>query len=423
MTEPVWADSDSLPGLIQRGRGACYDLASAQREQAAKHVLDCIVHDPRWDHQVEDRSWLYATLAAELSVDPKRFRAAYARPADPHGDSDAWLAVGTLEHLAQADIDGSVGELRHYLRTGRDLSLALGALLPFAEHVEARGLLHEVLEVADDEQLLSEARWVDLSASPWPQWRAGSARLDRILDAAERHPNPEPTMRTRTERETAERERVLAAAGEMRHVPAVAAATLSAEAWETMLLDVEPELLADETVPWTARIAARNQLWKLRSPRARTWAEVHADLEGEPGYTALSLLGDLGEQSDAPRLLEHLVAAHTGGDDYMYSQCTLVAALRRLTYRPAIPIIETVFDTTVYSYLRIRCAEALGCLSAEFTRTRAVECLTDCESSTREIAISRVDLSIPRARERLARIAADPMEEDENRRAAAARIS
>ncbi|MEU7634206.1 hypothetical protein AB0C34_30255 [Nocardia sp. NPDC049220] len=154
-TESSWAEPSTLLGMIQRGRGACYGAAHAERAMAAEFVVDCVVHDPRWDHQVEERSWLYATLVVDLGVDLSRLRAALAGPVGASGDSDTWLATGVLERLAHRGVGGSITELRHCLRSGRDLEQVLGSSIPFTGHPEAEGLLDDVLEVADDEQLRS----------------------------------------------------------------------------------------------------------------------------------------------------------------------------------------------------------------------------------------------------------------------------
>ncbi|WP_433566520.1 hypothetical protein ACQP1O_15740 [Nocardia sp. CA-151230] len=190
-----------------------------------------------------------------------------------------------------------------------------------------------------------------------------------------------------------------------------------------MLWDVAPRVLAEGAATPAVRIAVRRQLRRLRSPRASAWARAHADLNSSIGGAALSLLTDIAEKSDAPRLFDCLEATRGGGDDYIYDQCSLVDALGRLDHVPAVPVVEAIFDSTVYSYLRIRCAEALSRLSTDFPRGRAIECLTDCEERTREIAIRHADMSVPGVRERLGLIAADPMEADENRRAATTRIS
>lgn len=144
-------------------------------------------------------------------------------------------------------------------------------------------------------------------------------------------------------------------------------------------------------------------------------------METDFAYRALTLLCEIGEDSDAARLSDCLVATRTESDDDIYAQCTLVSGLTRLGYEPAAPSFEALFDTTVYSYLRERCVVGLSTLATDFAHTRAFECLTDAEPGIRAIAIANVDLSTPGARERLARIAGDAMEDADNRQAAAVR--
>ncbi|AYF74529.1 hypothetical protein D7D52_12390 [Nocardia yunnanensis] len=421
--EEAWAAADSLLGMIQRGRGAAYPAALAQPRQARDFLIDCIADDPRWDHQVESRGWLYACLVKELGVDLRWLRAAYSRPADPGGDADAWLAIDVLEDLARAQVEGSVTELRYYLRTGRDLDLALRALVPFHAHPEARGLLDELLEVADDEQLGRAVAWsFDLGAPPWPQWRAQSPRVDRVLWAeeqrvAQRRPVPH------VDRSAAERERILDAAVERGLLSPGEATGLDDSRWEATLLRVAPQLLADRSLPAAARIATRRQMMRQHSPDALAWARSKAGLDGTLGHQALAMLSASGEAPDAAELLDHLAISSEGGQDSIAVQCTLVDGLTRLAYRPAAPIFESLFDTTVYSYLRERCALGLGCISGDFARGRAVECLTDAEAGTRGVGVTHADLSMPDVRERLVRMAEDAMEEEGNRRAASIRIS
>ncbi len=80
--------------MMQRGRGACYRPALDQRAAAADFVVGCIVHDPRWDHQVEERDWLYATLIADPWSDLPRLRASDDRlmnVGDQSCDMSPWM--------------------------------------------------------------------------------------------------------------------------------------------------------------------------------------------------------------------------------------------------------------------------------------------------------------------------------------------
>lgn len=138
-------------------------------------------------------------------------------------------------------------------------------------------------------------------------------------------------------------------------------------------------------------------------------------------WVAASAAG-LAEPSDGPRLLVYLTATTAGGTDRIGAQCGLVDALDRLGHTPCVETVEAMFDSTVYSYLRERCAVTTSRLSPAFARERAIECLDDCESGTRLVGITHADLSIREVRERLGRIAEDPTEDDDNRQAARNRI-
>jgi hypothetical protein len=415
--------------MIQRGRGACHGQALVHRAAGAGFVVDCIVHDPRWDHQVEQRDWLYATLVAELGVDLSQLRAAYAGPLDPYGDSDAWLATSVLTLLARRGVADAVAELRRYLRSGRDLEQALDHLIPLLDRPETEGLLDDVLEAADDEQLRSLLEWRSgypggLSAPPWPDWRRASTRIEQAATVAERSRAARSNPRfDRAARDRADREHVLRAAAESHLATAPSAPDeVSGERWETTLLGIAADILQDETHPDAVRIAVRRCLRTLGAPRTLAWARTHVTLDGYAGSTARSLFADLAEISDAPRLHELLTEALARGNDHIYDQCNLVDALARLGHGAGVTTIEEIFDTTVYSYLRSRCALALSRLSTDFADERAVECLDDCESRTRRIAIAHANISVPEVSERFGRIAQDPTENGDNRRAAATRI-
>ncbi|MFI1913847.1 AAA family ATPase [Nocardia sp. NPDC020380] len=418
--EYSWADPNTLLGLMERGRGACFAGVGREPELAGELVVGCIVRDPRWDRQVEQRGWLYAMLVAESGVELSRLRAAYDGAADPHGDSDAWLVTGVLGLLARRGVEGAVGELRYYLRLGRDLGLALNALGPFVDRPDAEGVLGEVLEVADDEELRSALAFGDLAAAPWPEWRRISPRIERVAVAVE-----EDQLRwerppcDRSARESIDRERVMQAGVEFGLITSAGVEN----GWEATILNLGPELLRQEGCPFQVRLAASRSLRRLRSPQALAWARASATLDDVAGQTALSMFAGRAVSSDGPRLLELLVESAARGNDHIYHQCDLVSALGRLNHVAAISTVAAIFDTTVYSYLREKCASTLAGIAPGFANERAIECLDDCEPGTRAIGIRLADLSIPGVRERIGRAAEDPTEKDENRTAAAARIT
>lgn len=426
--EPFRAAPGTLQGMIQRGHGAARANASANPRPAAGHVIDCVIHDPRWDHQIESRSWLYATLVTDLGIALPALRAAYATPADPSGDSDAWLLVGVLECLAQRGIPGAVSELRRYLATGRDPELALNSLIPFADYPEAEGLPGDLLDVADDETLtsilLSSWQFPDLSAHPWSSWRRADPRMDRAAEAAERaRAQHRRELPPRATRQAMMRDRAVRFAIDAGYLTTAAAESVTEDLWTRLLLDFASVRLADTDLPPDVRHWLRRQFRNLRTPDALAWARATVFTDRDHNIVALDTLAALGEEFDAPLLLEHLKAAATEGDSGIGDLCDVVPALGRLRFAAARTPIEEVFDSTPYSYLRERCAGALSALAPDFPRLRAVECLDDCESGTREIGIAHADLSNPAVRERVTNIAADASEEPETRRAATARLA
>ncbi|MAQ14968.1 MAG: hypothetical protein CMN30_09260 [Sandaracinus sp.] len=62
---------ETLLGPLQRGLGRGY-LAATRGGVGEHALLHCILHDPRWDPQLEERASYYAELAIELrlAVDP-----------------------------------------------------------------------------------------------------------------------------------------------------------------------------------------------------------------------------------------------------------------------------------------------------------------------------------------------------------------
>ncbi len=278
-------------------------------------------------------------------------------------------------------------------------------------------MLDDVLETADDTQLTCALGWGhDLGASPWPGRRLASPRIERIVRAVARNRRPHSLSapERRGERESAERECVLLAAIEAKLIS-------GPTEWEATLLAIAADLLQAQDFPLPVRRATRRCLARLGSPRAFAWARANVDRDGEAGAAAISLIADLAEPADARWLCDLLTEALT--HDNIYAQCDLVDGLARLRHVAAAGIIDEVFDGTVYSYLRTRCAAASALLAPDFAERRAIECLDDCEPETRALGVAHARDRISEVRERIRGMAEDPMEEDRNRRAAAARIT
>lgn len=406
--DPARAAPDSLLGAVQRGRGTSRAMARARPREAGEAVLACLARDPRWDRQVEERGWLYATLAQEAGIEPVRLGAAITGEPDEYGDDGARLAVDVLALLARRGVPGSVGELRRYLGTRRDPGLALDALLPLAAHPEAAGLLDDILDAAASDDRVRQA--LTETAGRWPApW---CDRLARFRPAPRRPPVP-----GRAARRTADRTRVLRAAADRALITDSAVAERD---WESILLRIAADLLHDDT-PVVVSGTVWRCLRELRSPAARRWARTHAGLGGSVAAAGLAVLADTAEPSDIPRLRELLTAAAPLGTAALAEQCALVPALARAGDTAVLPLVDHLFDTTVYSYLRSRCAEALAHLDPAFPHTRALECLDDCEPGTRAVGVAHADRSL--ARRRLGCVVGDRSERESIRAAARTRLT
>ena len=88
----------------------------------------------------------------------------------------------------------------------------------------------------------------------------------------------------------------------------------------------------------------------------------------------------------------------------------------------AAPVLRHIYRETASSHLRGRAARALAATDPSFAAGFAVECLWDCEETTREIA-AQAATGDARVVEQLRRLAADPAEEAEVQTAVRGRLS
>ena len=99
----------------------------------------------------------------------------------------------------------------------------------------------------------------------------------------------------------------------------------------------------------------------------------------------------------------------------------LVVGAGRLQIACAAPVLRHLYRETSSSQLRGRAAAALAATDPGFPAGFAVECLWDCEESTRELAARHAATADDRVVEQLRRLAADPAEEAEVQTAVRAR--
>jgi hypothetical protein len=100
----------------------------------------------------------------------------------------------------------------------------------------------------------------------------------------------------------------------------------------------------------------------------------------------------------------------------------LVDGAGRLSIACAAPLLRHIYRETSSSHLRGRAALALTATDPSFPAGFAVECLWDCEESTRELGARHAAIGDARVVEQLRRLATDPAEEAEVQTAVRSRI-
>lgn len=456
MFDPVIAPSGTLLGLLQRGRGdGTLHALTAPRAEALAALNHCVLHDPRHDWQVENRSLYYARLHLDLNggldaVEAHLFGAEDVLDTD---ESRTGLALAVLGHLASYGRRDALELLRRYAAHGSNWAWALDELALRDDDAGLRALAAPVLARFDagpegDAELAAAVRDA-FEPRPWRLWaedprasiatRVRAAQETGCFDRWQRQmrpTGPRPGWSVRAVFEWAQQgvER-----GAALHVPAArclvavagpedrpeilqAARTGTDGARCTALryladgndpdaLDLVEAAVADGT-PVVVE-AAVDSFERMRSiaavQRARRWAQRPDAL----GAAAGRVLACRGGAQDSDLVLGALREAVRGEGPDAPTLWTLVDGAGRLGIACAAPVLRHVYRETASSHLRGRAARALAATDPSFATGFAVECLWDCEETTREIAARHAETGDIRVVERLRRLAADPAEEDE----------
>ncbi|CAL9631451.1 hypothetical protein SUDANB145_06089 [Streptomyces sp. enrichment culture] len=465
MFDPVIAPSGTLLGLLQRGRGdGTLHALTAPRAEALAALHHCVLHDPRHDWQVENRSLYYARLFLDLdgeldAVEAHLFDAEDVL--DPE-ESRTGLALAFLGHLASYGRRDALDLLRRYAARGTNWAWALDELALRDDDAGLRALAEPVLARfttdPEGEAELAAAVRDAFEPRPWRLWAEDSreAIATRVRAAQEagcfdrwqrqlRPTGPRPGWSVAAVFEWAQQglER-----GTALHVPAarcltavagpedrpeiVEAARSAAEGARCTAL----RYLADSDDPGalgliehavatgTAGVveAAVAAFERMSAPaavdRARGWAHRPDAL----GAAAGRVLACRGGAADRDLVLAALREAVRGEGPDAPTLWTLVDGAGRLGIGCAAPVLRHVYRETGSSHLRGRAARALAATDPSFPAGFAVECLWDCEETTRELAARHAETGDNRVVERLRRLAADPAEEAEVQTAVRSRI-
>ncbi|WP_030343721.1 hypothetical protein [Streptomyces sp. NRRL S-1022] len=456
MFDPVIAPSGTLLGLLQRGRGdGTLHALTAPRPEALAALNHCVLRDPRHDWQLENRSLYYARLFLDLNgeldaVETHLFEAEDVLDTD---ESRTGLALAVLGHLASYGRRDALELLRRYAAHGSNWAWALDELALRDDDAGLRALAAPVLARfgtdAEGEAELAAAVRDAFEPRPWRLWaedprasiatRVRSAHEAGCFDRWQRQmrpTGPRPGWSVRAVFEWAQQGMDRGAA---LHVPAArclvavagpedrpeivqAARTGTDGARCTALRYLADgndrdalDLIEGAVTDGTALVveAAVDAFERMRSvaavDRARRWAQRPDAL----GAAAGRMLAARGGTRDRDLVLGALREAVRGEGPDTPALGTLVDGAGRLGIACAAPVLRHVYRETASSHLRGRAARALAATDPSFATGFAVECLWDCEETTRELAARHAETGDTRVVERLRRLAADPAEEAE----------
>ncbi|MFJ6215925.1 HEAT repeat domain-containing protein [Streptomyces sp. NPDC092296] len=476
MFEPDIAPSATLLGLLQRGRGdGTLHALAAERPDALAALDACVISDPRRDWQLESRSLYYARLYSELEGSLDGIEAHLFHPDDgiDTDDSRTGLALAVLGHLAAYGRRDALDLLRRYTACGTNWAWALDELALRDDDTALMGLAPAVLDrfptgPQGDAALRSAIRDA-YEPRPWRLWAAAHPRIAaaseqapfdlwqrqlgrtgatpgwsaaEVLAWADRVTEGDHSgaPHDAVQRRAAAAARCLAAvAGPDDRPLLLQAARDGAEGARLAalrhLVDREdpaaPGLIELAATDADQRIvdAALDVLGRMRGPsaaeHARRWADpATGGADSALGEAAAQLLACAGDERDAPLVADALrrwLAVRGADGDGL---AALVDGAGRLGATAAVPALRYVYAETVSSQLRGRAAWALSETDPHFPAGPAVECLWDCEESTRELAARHVATTgDARVLERLRRLAADPAEEAEVHAAVRGRLT
>ncbi|MFI0779885.1 HEAT repeat domain-containing protein [Streptomyces sp. NPDC021212] len=467
MFDPDIAPSGTLLGLLQRGRGdGTLHALAAPRAEALAALHHCVLHDPRRDWQVENRSLYYARLCLDLDADLDEIEQHLFHPDDLVNTDEerTGLALAVLGHLAAYDRLDALLLLRRYAAAGSNWEWALDELALRDDDAGLRALAPAVLdrfpETPDGAAELAAAARGAYEPRPWRLWaddpvygpRVRAAQEQSAFDRWQRQLRPsgprpgwsvhdvlawaqrEHDLRPGTRRPDAAARCLAAVAGPEDRPELLAAAASAPDAARATALrhlaDIgDPEVLdlieaavtepdASETVSGAALSAFERMRGVAALDRARIWAHRPDAL----GAAAAAMLASRGGQYDTGLVLAALRRTVRAEGPHSQALWTLVDGAGRLAITCAAPVLRHVYRETASSHLRGRAARALAATDPTFAAGFAVECLWDCEETTRELAAHHAATADARVVEQLRRLAADPAEEAEVQTAVRSRI-
>ncbi|MFJ6127855.1 HEAT repeat domain-containing protein [Streptomyces griseoviridis] len=465
MFDPVIAPSGTLLGLLQRGRGdGTLHALTAPRAEALAALNHCVLRDPRHDWQVENRSLYYARLYLDLrgELDEIETHLFAVEDVFDTDESRTGLALAVLGHLASYGRRDALELLRRYAAVGTNWAWALDELALRDDDAGLRALAAPTLARfatdAEGEAELAVAVRDAFEPRPWRLWaddprpaiaaRVRAAQETGCFDRWQRQmrpTGPRPGWSVQAVFEWSQqgmdrgaalhvpaarclvavagpedRPEILRAAREGTDGARCTALRYLADGNDADALDlIETAVRTGTPVVVQAAVDAFERMRSVAAvDRARGWARRPDPL----GAAAGRMLACRGGVEDRDLVLGALREAVRGEGPDAPTLFTLVDGTGRLGIACAAPVLRHVYRETASSHLRGRAARALAATDPSFPAGFAVECLWDCEETTREIAARHAETGDARVVEQLRRLAADPAEEAEVQTAVRSRI-
>ncbi len=464
------APADTVYGQLQRGRGQGF-LRALQENPATVHALlyNCMIHDPRRDHQIEERADYYAHLATVTHMDLAPIEQHLRTLQEEREDWQALMAIETLGSLAYLGNAEAVAILRQYVAHGVKWDAALRQLTELADPAATEGLADSLsARFATGKQMNDSAIYGIVNSDLYPlmqSWSLTHPEMARLLAEAEAiwatykglsRPEIDYEDRSTSEliaiidgKNRLQIEKILRARCDQADIGQYVATFASENymAWWpafqclVALEAAEPfyDMILHKLLSFFAtanerarrgrkRIIASRILEQLPPdmtlPLARRWfdaPEWHLRSTGEDILEAHATTADI------PQVRASLTAALAAATPYDSDDYRISAALDILARFPDVgllPEVEAAFVQAGYSYARMRAAHTMRVNApAAFAATYAYECIWDCAEETRQIGCESVPLAAPGVRERLQAMTADPLENGLVKAAIAQRIA
>ncbi|MQY14909.1 hypothetical protein SRB5_50850 [Streptomyces sp. RB5] len=456
MFEPVIAPSGTLLGLLQRGRGdGTLHALAAPRAEAVEALRQCVLHDPRSDWQVENRSLYYARLWRDLDADldavAEHLFDADDTASDEADEQRTGLALSVLGHLAGYGRTDALLLLRRYAARGAAWQWALDELAVRDDDEGLRSLGPAVLArfaaTPEGDGALAAAVAEAFEPRPWNLWADDPVLGERVRGAQERRSfalwqrqlrpgGPRPDWSVTAVLGWAQQgyednpdwprhsaaARCLAAVGTATDYPELLSAAAGGPdgargaALAHLAATADPQalnLIELATATGSAYVAATalSAYGRMSSPaavaRARRWVG-RSDALGTAAGVMLARRGGAGDAEAVRAALLRTVRLEGPDTTALWA---LTEGAGRLGIRDAAPVLRHIYRETASSQLRGLAAAALAATDPAFGRGFAVECLWDCEETTRELAARTAETADSRVVDQLRRLATDPAEE------------